>query len=437
MDFKQDVIIIGAGQAGLAASYFLHQKGIQHCILEQHTIGSSWSTQRWDSFKMNTPNWMTWLPGLKLQEKIRDQFMTKDSFTDYLKLYVNTFQLPIKEHCKVMSIHDEGSRFIITAERGGYCSEWSAKAVIIASGMMNRSRFPELSENVPQDILQLHASEYKNPGQLPDGNILVVGGGQSGCQIAEELAVSGRNVYLASSKVPRAPRRYRGKDIMEWMELIGSHDITASQLKEKPELGATQPQSSGVGLLGHTVSYQSLHHLGVIILGSLKDIGNGGLFQLGVSVLGSMEDTGNRSLYFADNAKEHIRFADEASTSIKKAIDAYLKHQSGAISMPPVEHDKADIPDKHFHAASGIHKLAFDSDHISTIIWATGFGSDFTYLPDSWLDTSGIPRHTEGKIKDGVYCLGFPWVRKKKSGLVYGAGEDAEMIVKNILDGLK
>lgn len=427
MDFKKDVIIIGAGQAGLAASYFLREKSIQHCILEQQSIGSSWSTQRWDSFKMNTPNWMTWLPGLKLQEKISDQFMTKDSFADYLKLYAQAFQLPVEEYCKVVSIHDESGRFIITTEKGSYYREWSAKAVIIASGMMNCSRFPKLSGNVPQDILQLHVSEYKNPGQLPDGNILVVGGAQSGCQIAEELAVSGRKVYLASSKVPRAPRRYRGKDIMEWMELIGIHDITVAQLKENPELGATQPHSSGVGPLGHTVSYQSLHHLGVTILGSLKNIGKRGLFQPGVSM-------GNKSLYFADNAKEHIRFADEASAFIKKAIDAYLKNQSDV--LVPVENDEADMPDEHFHAVSGIHELSFHSDQISTIIWATGFGSDFTYLPDSWLDSHGIPIHTEGKIKDGAYCLGFPWVRKKKSGLVYGAGEDAEIIVKNMLDTL-
>lgn len=192
-------------------------------------------------------------------------------------------------------------------------------------------------------------------------------------------------------------------------------------------MGATQPHSSGVGPLGHTVSYQSLHHLGVTILGSLKNIGKRGLFQPGVSM-------GNKSLYFADNAKEHIRFADEASAFIKKAIDAYLKNQSDV--LVPVENDEADMPDEHFHAVSGIHELSFHSDQISTIIWATGFGSDFTYLPGSWLDGHGIPIHTEGKIKDGAYCLGFPWVRKKKSGLVYGAGEDAEIIVKNMLDTL-
>ncbi|MDQ1096339.1 MULTISPECIES: NAD(P)-binding domain-containing protein [Chryseobacterium] len=432
MDFNRDVIVIGAGQAGLAASYFLHKKGIPHCVLEQDTIGSSWSSQRWDSFKMNTPNWMTWLPGMELPEDIWDQFMTKDGFVDYLKRYVHAFQLPIKEHCKVVRIHDENGRFIITAENGRLQRQWSAKAVIIASGMMNRIRLPKLSERIPPAILQLHASEYKNPDQLPKGSVVVVGAGQSGCQIAEELAVSGRKVYLASSKVPRAPRRYRGKDIMEWIEMMGIHDTTATQLKADPKLGATQPQSSGVGLMGHTVSYQSLHKLGVTVLGSLKDIGNGGLYYLGVSVLGGPNDTENTVMYFAENAKEHICYADAASAAVKKAVDAYLESQSDMISISLKEHDEADIPDEDFHAASDINMLSFDSDGISTVIWATGFGYDFTYMPDTWLDANGTPKHTDGKIKDGVYCLGFPWLRKKKSGLVHGVKEDAEIIVNDL-----
>lgn len=207
MDLAQEVIIIGAGQAGLSASYFLQKEKVKHLVFESNKIGFSWISQRWDSFKMNTPNWMTSLPGADICEEKHEDFMSRDEFVSYLRKYVNTFQLPVQEGYKVLRVQIEDKKFVVTTTNNGQQVRWRAKAVIIASGMMNNIKLPYLSRLMPQNLLQLHASAYKNPEQLPQGNILVVGGAQSGCQIAEELALSGKTVYMASSKVPRAPRR--------------------------------------------------------------------------------------------------------------------------------------------------------------------------------------------------------------------------------------
>lgn len=406
------VAIIGAGQSGLAASYFLQKEGIAHIVLEQNIIGHSWISQRWDSFKMNTPNWMTGLPGMEFSIQKRANFMTKNEFAAYLNRYAAQFNLPVSENQKVISVEKEKDDYTITIESERNIYRIKTKAVVIASGMMNQVKFPELAKKVPKSMLQLHASEYKNPGALPEGDILVVGGGQSGCQIAEELALRGKRVYLASSKVPRAPRRYKGRDVMEWMDRMGVQDITAEQLRENPELNGTQPQSSGMGTLGHTISYQSLHQLGVTILGSLKNIDD-------------------KTFYFADNVKENISFADDASGRIKDNVDSYLlKHPE--LDSHIREEDTADLPDINFAAASDSNEI--EKSNLTTVIWAAGFNYSFPYLDAALLDDKGIPKHMDGVMSDkGLFCIGFPWLRKKKSGLVYGVTEDAEVMVQKII----
>ncbi|MNK32331.1 putative oxidoreductase CzcO [compost metagenome] len=338
--------------------------------------------------------------------------MTKNEFVTYLKRYVEVHDLPVRENYKVIKLYRENDQFTIITEYNGQRTQWRANTVVIASGLMNKPKLPELSTKIKQNILQLHASAYKNPEQLPEGNILIVGAGQSGCQIAEELALAGKEVYLASSKVPRAPRRYKGRDVMEWMDLMGIQDSIAQQLHTDAKLNVAQPQSLGMGLLGHTLSYQSIYHLGVTVLGSLKDIAND-------------------VFYFADNAKEHIHFADKTSADIKNKIDDFLKKNT-EMQFDENMTDLADLPDQHVISACEIEKLKLPVNKVSTIIWATGFGYDFGYMDKSLLHGSNRPVQKDGKIENGLYCIGFPWLRKKKSGLVYGVREDAEIIVKEI-----
>ncbi|WP_417886038.1 NAD(P)-binding domain-containing protein [Zunongwangia sp.] len=407
------VAIIGAGQAGLATSYYLQKSGINHIVLEKNVIGSSWVSQRWDSFKMNTPNWMTALPEMPLTKAISQQFMTKNEFVAYLKAYVQKFKLPIVEEHQVLQLKKQTDSFTILAANKGKRLEIKADFVVIASGIMNKPKFPKLAQKIPDNIVQLHAATYKNPNQLPKGRTLVVGGGQSGCQIAEELALSGKKVYLASSKVPRAPRRYRGRDIMEWLDIMGIQDTLTQDVKSTQQVQTKQPQSSGVGVFGHTISYQSLHQVGVAILGSFKGIDNA-------------------TFYFSDNAKENIRFADDASQAIKENIDGFLiKHPE--LNTEVTEKDKADFPDANYSSASEIKEISIKQAEITSIIWATGFGYDFSYLESALLNDTGSPVHNNGIMNtERLYCIGFPWLRKKKSGLVYGIQEDAKFLVKKI-----
>lgn len=413
-----DVIIIGAGQAGLATSFYLKQHKIIHVVLEQDSIASSWEKQRWDSFKMNTPNWMNLLPGREIHSQKRHHFMTKDEFVDYLKTYVLQFDLPVLEKHKVVAVEKVSENFIVTIDEEGMQHNILTKTIVVASGIMNKILFPNLSDSIPEHILQVHAANYKNPMELPERNVLIIGGGQSGCQLAQELTLGNRKVYLAGSKVARAPRRYRGKDIMEWMDQLGTMDISTIELADNPNLDATQPQVSGVGLLGHTISYQSLHRMGVTILGGLKGVDH-------------------ENLYFEDNCKEHIRYADETSDAIKKNVDQYLK-KSPEIAVSNTDEDPSDVPDHAYRSASDLKIINFNDCGITTLLWATGFGYDFSYLNSSLLDKIGKPKHIEGKMMiEGLYCIGFPWLRKKKSGLVYGVNEDAKIIVENILHQLQ
>lgn len=412
----QDVIVIGAGQAGLAISYYLKNHKIRHVVLEQHCIGSSWKEQRWDSFKMNTPNWMTTLPEMDIPVNKREQFMMKEEFIMYLRRYARAFDLPILKKNKVVDIEKTDAGFVVNVEQEGGFYTFLSKVVVIASGIMNKILLPKISKNLPVHIKQFHASEYKNVKQMPAGNILVVGGGQSGCQIAEELALANRKVYLAGSKVARAPRRYKGKDIMEWMDKLGMMDMSNKILMEKSNLIAVQPQVSGLGLLGHTVSYQSLYSLGVTILGGLKDVDY-------------------ENLYFDDNGKSNIRYADETSIFIKSQVDAYLEKYS--VLTTEEEEDFADLPDNYCVAACDLRVICLRNFDITAIIWATGFGYDFSYLNASLVDDTGKPQHTAGEmLEEGCYCIGFPWLRNKKSGLVYGVNDDALLIVEKIVKKL-
>lgn len=412
-----DVIIIGAGQAGLATSYYLKQHKITHVVIEQDCIGSSWKKQRWESFKMNTPNWMNMLPGMDIALHKMDYFMTKYEFLAYLKSYVLKFELPVLEKHEVIGVKKVFENFMVSVDDNGIQHNIMTKKIVVASGIMNKISIPKLSNLIPDHILQLHVANYKSPELLPDGTVLIIGGGQSGSQIAEELALANKKVFLAGSKVARVPRRYKGKDIMEWMNQLGIMDTTAKEIRENPELDATQPQVSGVGESGHTISYQSLQQLGVTILGGLKYCHK-------------------EFFYFKDDCKSNIQYADETSDMIKKKVDQYLeKYPELAIGGTDV--DPSDMPYNLYQSVSDQTIVNFNDSGISTVLWATGFGYEFNYLEPSLLDKEGRPKHKDGKMTIvGLYCIGFPWLRKKKSGLIYGVKEDSKKIVKDIMRSL-
>jgi putative flavoprotein involved in K+ transport len=411
-----DVIVVGAGHAGLSISYFLKKHGFSHVVFERGKIGESWRSQRWDSFTINTPCWINILPGEGYRGSNPDGFYLRSEFIDCLDTYAQKFGLPVAENSKVLSLEksNSGVKFKITVSqnRGG-SNEYFCKHVVVASGIMNEKKIPSLSANISSGILQLHASEYRNPAKLPKGAVLVVGSGQSGCQITEDLLGAGRKVYFSTSQVPRAPRRYRGKDIVYWFIKTGFWDVEAKNITDPQMFSIKQPQVSGVGPLGHSVSLQSLAKAGAVIIGKL-------------------DKAESDIVFFQANAAEHVRFADEFSKKLKDTIDEFITKNS--ISAPPAEYDEADLPDLQAYCASEIKEMNLSENDISTIVWTTGFGSDFSWIKLPVIDEKGNPKHTNGISEvDGLYFLGFPWLRKRKSGIINGIAEDAEFIANKIV----
>lgn len=406
-----DTVIIGAGQAGLGVSYFLQQKGYRHILFEKGRIGESWLSQRWDSFQLNTPNLFNTLPGLPYDGQEADGFWKTNDLVNYLQEYVHTFQLPVKTGVTVLSVDraDGGEGFEIKTRDQDQAEETvRSRTVVVASGIQRVPRFPAIRSKIPSGIFQLHTAEYRNPQGLPPGAVVVIGSGQSGCQITEDLLSAGRTVFLCTSKVPRVPRRYRGRDIVAWWADMKFWDVTYESLPDKSITRLSQPQISGLRRFGHTVSLQNLAGRGVTILGRLLDIDSG-------------------TLRLGDDAAANVHFADEFSQRIKNDVDAYLERMN--ITPPPLDEDTADAPDVEAQCVSPLRTLNLHDADISTVIWATGFSGDFSWLHLPIFDEQNKPIHTRGVSSErGLYFIGFPWLNSRKSGILYGIGEDAEYI---------
>jgi len=406
-----DVIVVGAGQAGLATSYLLKQRGIGHVVLEKTQIADSWRAQRWDSFVLNSPNALNGLPGAPCRHGPPDGFGTAEEIARSFEEYAGLFALPVRTGIEVTGVERAARGFVVrTRAAGGLHETWHTGAVVVASGIMRLAKVPALAARLPASIAHIHSSRYRNPAALPAGAVMVVGSGQSGCQIAEELNAVGRKVFLCTSKVGRLPRRYRGREIMHWLWDSGFLHASRADLADPSICRAAQPQVSGVGRLGHTVSLQQLARDGVVLLGRLAGADQAGL------------DLG-------DELAEHIRFADQKSAEFKRHVDAYIAR--AGIEAPPPETDPADEPFTRVPAAPT--RLELGEAGISTVVWCTGFRPDFTWLPAQVRDAEGTPLHERGvSALPGIYFVGFPWLRQRKSGIICGVEEDAGHVVDQI-----
>ena len=408
-----NAVVIGAGHAGLVAGYFLARTGLSHVVFERGRIAESWRSQRWDSFYLNTPNSMSHLPGDDYAGEDPDGFYHRDEFVASLERYASRFNLCVETGVAVERISPIAGRFRVTIRRGSQpAGTIEAESVIVASGLQNISRLPAVATSVPASMAQLHAADYRSPAQLPPGAVLVVGSGQSGFQIAEDLLEAGREVYFSSSRVARAPRRYRGRDLLYWMEAAGVLAQRTSDLEDRSIIYQTVPHVSGVGIRGRTVSYQQLARYGATVLGRLTGFRHG-------------------RFTFAGDAAENVRFADEKSDEIKKAIDNFLV--SSGRELPPPEDDPMDVPDLAARCASVLTEIDAADRNIASVVWCTGFKGAFDWIDAPILGDDGRPLHHDGISNvPGLYFLGFPWLRNRKSGIITGAGEDAELIVSRI-----
>lgn len=396
-------IIIGAGQAGLALSYYLSPKAHQHLVLEQASHpGSAWSA-RWDSFIFVTPNFMTELPGLRLSGD-PNSYLARDQILAYFDQYVRTFNLPVRFKVQVVSVEPTSQGYQVHTADG---SSLEVSNVVIATGLFQRPKVPPFSANLPAGIVQLHSTHYRRPETLPAGSVLVVGSGQSGCQIAEELYLSGRRVYLAVSAMGRVPRRYRGYDCFFWADKIGMLDRTPEMLPSPKMKFAGNPQVSGANG-GHNLNLHQFARDGVILLGRAQDVQNG-------------------RLILAPNLHETLTNTDRAEMGFLKAADAYIEKQG--LNLPPEEvpqlRDGFDQPQ--------ILELDLAEAGISSVIWATGFAFDYNLVKLPVTDPDGFPVTRRG-VSDypGLYFLGMPYLYKQRSGLVGGVSEDADYLAQHI-----
>jgi len=411
-----DVVVVGGGQAGLGAAYHLARGGLDIVVLERGRLGETWLSQRWDSFALNTPNWMNGLPGAPYEGPDPFGFMTHSELAGSFEEYAERFGLQVRTGMTVTGVgHSDGEgRYLVVGETNDDEEVlYETDSVVIASGILQSPRIPAVSSKVPDSVVQVHTGSYKSPEVLPDGAVVVVGGGQSGAQIVEDLRGAGRTVYFSISNAPRFPRRYRGRDFMDWFLEMGQWDIRTDEVDDPTVLTATNPLVSGVGPLGHTVSYQQLARDGVRLMGRLED------------VVGDEITTD-------DKVVEYIRNADAKSEGLRDEIDRFIEEQG--LAAPQPDPDPADRSLPVDEDVDYLTRLDLKEAEVGTIIWCTGFTADFSWIDLPVTETSGKPAHHNGEGPvPGIYFVGFPWLSKRKSGVLLGIDEDARHITELIL----
>jgi putative flavoprotein involved in K+ transport len=400
-----ETVIIGGGQAGLAVSYYLNQKNRPHVVLEQaEKAGNAWRNHRWDSFTLNTPNWQSALPGAEIPGSSPDSFLSRDEIVAYFENYVGEFQLPVRHGVQVQAVRPKpsGRGYVVETSAGRF----DACNVVVATGLYQKPKMPPVSADLPREIKQIHSDEYRNPQSLPDGAVLVVGSGQSGAQIAEELYQSGRRVYLSVSRAGRVPRRYRGKDVNWWHERMGDYERTVNHLPPQAKF-SSKPMISGKDG-GHTLN---LHQFA-------RD---------GVTLLGRLQGVRDHNILLALDLKANLARADQFEADLAKKIDEFIAKSridapEEALPLPTDGYGVQEIPE-----------LNLADRNITTVIWATGYSFDFSIVQLPIFDSDGYPIQKRGVTDHpGLYFVGLPWLHNARSGLLFGLAQDAGHIASTI-----
>ena len=398
------VAIVGGGQAGLSVSHHLKQRGIDHLVFEQHRAVHTWATQRWDTFCLVTPNWQCDLPGHPYDGPDPDGFMTKDEIVAYLDGFVAKVKPPIREGVTVMRVErrDDGVFSVQTSD-----GDYTANEIVVASGGYHTPIIPRMAEKLPTSVTQVHSNQYRNPAQLPEGDVLVVGSGQSGAQIAEDLHLAGRKVHLAVGEAPRCARFYRGRDVVAWLADMGYYEMTVDN----------HPLRDGVR--DNTNHYVTGRDGG-------RDIDLRRFATEGMRLYGALEGYEEGRLRFRDNLKHALDQADRTYNGINAAIDKHIAENG--IEAPAQQHYKAV-----WEPGEPVASLALAGSGIGSIIWCIGFTPDFRWLDASVFNGAGRPKHRRGVTNEaGVYFIGLPWLNTWGSGRFGAVGRDAEHIVQVI-----
>jgi putative flavoprotein involved in K+ transport len=402
MERSVNVAIIGGGQAGLATSWHLNQAGVDHVVLESGRVAETWRSRRWDSFCLVTPNRFVQLPGAPYDAPDPDGFMLLAQLIDHFQSWANSFDAPVEGNTTVTSLEEDKGGFLLRLPSGTI----NARTVVVATGAYQRPYRPAGAELLPHDVVQLFAEEYSNPAALPPGAVLIVGSGQTGCQLAEELHQSGRKVYLACGRCVWIPRRLEGHDLVWWMVESGFMDRTPDKLPSPAARLLGNPQATGHDG-GRDLHFRVLH-------------------DMGVELLGRYAGAEGSKLQFADDLAASVDFGDARLADLLKFVEASCVAKgtkAPTFEMPPPLRIKTRT------------ELDIARDGIGTVIWTSGYRPDYGWVKLPVFDGMGFPVQVDGcSTVPGLYFMGVHWMRKNKSSILLGVGEDAEVVARHIVE---
>ena len=400
----KSVVIVGGGQAGLSVSYYLCQEEIDHVILERHKKFHSWRVNRWDSFCLVTPNWQCRLPDFPYKGQDPEGFMVKEEISEYLDAFADTFDPPIIEDCEVTKITERpGGGYFVDSSQGNF----STDQVVIATGGYDNPIVPTYAKNLDPSILQMHSVDYRRPAQMPDGGTLVIGTGQSGVQLMEDLHLEGRKVHLAVGPAPRSPRMYRGRDATDWLYEMGHYHMTIDK-HPNPEHAVSKTNHYMTGRDGgHEIDLRQF----------ARD---------GVSLYGSVSGMDGNTIQFLPDLETNLDDADQSYVGIRQAIDTYIeKHNIDAPLEPAFE--------KLWRPKQEITEIDCEKEGITSILWAIGFRPDYHWIDVDVFDAMGRPVYTRGVCDaEGFYFIGLGWLNTWGSGRFLGIDEDSRYLVDQI-----
>jgi putative flavoprotein involved in K+ transport len=395
-----NTVVIGAGHAGLAISRCLSDRGVEHVVLERGRAAERWRTARWDSFRLITPAWMLRLPGHAYRDRHPDAYLTAPELVSYLDDYARSFGAPVREATTVTDVSQSGSGYLVRTDRG----EWRSANVVIATGYHSRPRIPALAAGLPGGILQLNPATYRRPEALPAGAVLIVGASASGVQFADELNAAGREVTLAVGAHTALPRRYRDRDILVWLDRIGSLDRT---IDDTPDPAT------------------ALHEPSLQLAGSDRRVDLGELQERGVRLAGRLVRAGAAEVHFADDLATTTAVAAARLRRVLADIDGY------AATMPDFVPVPAPLPA--FTPRPGPRRLDLRRTDIATVIWATGFRPAYPWLSVPVLGADGLIRHRRGVTPaPGLYAIGLRFQHRRNSTFIDGARHDAAFIADHV-----
>lgn len=398
------VVIIGGGQAGLSLSWHMTQAGIEHVVLEREVAFHAWKNQRWDTFCLVTPNWQCRLPGYAYSGDDPHGFMVKSEIIEFVENFKAAFDPPVREGVEVVSLTRAGELFALETTAGPLAAE----QVCIATGGYHTPITPRMAERLPPRVVQLHANQYRNPAQLPEGAVLVVGTGQSGCQIAEDLHLAGREVHLCVGSAPRVSRFYRGRDIVDWLQDMGHYDLPVTE----------HPMHEG--------AREKTNHY-VTGRDGGRDIDLRKFAAEGMRLHGHMASVAGEVTGFSADLKKNLDAADKVNERIKDSIDKYI--EDSEIDAPfearyvPVWQPPEDDP-----------PLNLAVENINSIIWCVGYTPDFSWVHAPVFTGNGNPSHHRGVTAvPGLYFLGLPWLHTWGSGRFASVARDAEYVGQHVV----